>query len=226
MTTGVTWPADTNPARPPANWSADQGGVGSDLSLYLLSCERFNWGPFERPLKMILELHTNMTPPASCTKGSYEYFQVLNSIWVDDPQVATFLASNLSLPVHLSAITMQTAGTPGLTFTANWSWRPETGQPSDVATTIALGYETHGSARERIAWVAQGRVSLLDMQQTLSGYLPEAVLTPGHMRPPMLLSKMGDPYPGDGDLYSSGDVEGTLYRFADDQCKEPIDPYP
>ncbi|MES2155115.1 MAG: hypothetical protein V4510_08270 [bacterium] len=190
------------------------------------SCQRFHLGPFERPLNFVLELHTNATLPVTCKKGSWELFQYVNGLWTDDADVVTFLATQLGLPAHMATVAVETGGVAGVSFNATWTWTPESGQTSDVSTGQILAKQAGSTDTERLAWVTAGKVSLLDLKITRANYLPQEIATPGHIRPPMLASALGDPYPGIGGIAGSGDVEGHLYRFNDDQCKQPIDPYP
>jgi len=48
----------------------------------------------------------------------------------------------------------------------------------------------------------------------------------GHMRPPMLFAQYAEAYAGPADVHDSETMTGRIYRFNDENCKEPIDPYP
>ncbi|MES2155108.1 MAG: hypothetical protein V4510_08235 [bacterium] len=222
--TSETWPGSTNPGGPPANWSGTSG-PGSELGVALFDCARVQWGPYERPLQFILELHTNMTTPAACRRGQFDNFYILNAIYVDDANVTRFLRDELGFPALNTAINVTFQGDKMAA-----SWRPEGGEVSEVQDQRLHAYDSPESIIRRVAWETHGHVSLLDWTAASQTAQPGVVPATGHMRPPMLQSKMGDPYIGgrggfDG-FTDDTEVEGHLYRFNDDQCKAPIDPYP
>ncbi|MES2155908.1 MAG: hypothetical protein V4510_12305 [bacterium] len=223
LVTSVSWEGSTSPAHPLASWGGT-GGTGSESGIQFFDCQRFNWGPFERPLRFILEGHTNQTVPEQCKLGDWFFFASLNAIYVDDPQVVAYMASNLSLPARHASMTVTYGDTVHLV------WQPDGGEQSEVSITALRLQNTTDDVKHRLAWAKEGRVTLLDWHE--SGDLAWPVFTPatGHMRPPMLNAKLGDPYVGnrggfDG-FTDDTEVEGHMYRFNDDQCKEPIDPYP
>ncbi|MES2154981.1 MAG: hypothetical protein V4510_07585 [bacterium] len=224
--TGMPYPGNTSPAHPPGNWTGavSSGGAGTDFYLWLVACQRVHIGPFERPLRMIIEHHDNMTTPSACRTGNWNYFSVLNAIYVDDDEVAAWMRREIGMPAHHADIHHDVS--PGKISKVSWSWTPDGGQTSDTTLTQVNDHNASDGFTYRIVWVNAGKLVMWHFTTTEEVAQPPPGIIPGHMRSPMLPAKYGEFFPGLGQYESHIDYDGRLIRFNDEWCKEPIDPYP
>ncbi|MES2154297.1 MAG: hypothetical protein V4510_04100 [bacterium] len=223
MGAAFTWPGNTAPLPPPGNWSANEG-PGSDTIVDFNACQRIGWGPFERPVKILLELYTNSSFPEACRHGSFGYARIVHAVYLDEPVMAAYLRRELGLPAY--AATMNYSLEKGSAWTMRWTWTPDGGQTSDVQVSHLASQDSGSPETYRLVWFTHGHVTMMDLLTRYHNPGQTLGAAPGHMRPPMIDAKMGDPYLGTGEMWDATSYTGTVYRFNDEFCKEPIDPYP
>jgi hypothetical protein len=220
MDTRFIWPGETGPGKPPGNWSKGQG-EGSSVGLKLIECKRFSWGPFERPVSFVAEVHDNINPPADCRNGTWGSFWALNKFYVNDTQVARYLLETYGLPAVHANITVTDKNTNGIR-TTNWQWTPNGGNTSEVSSSEVDAYGQDVTDIERWVWIPDGHVHFLDWEYTETLNEGDLTVTPGHMKPPMLYAGAGpDPYVGVGSFLARVNVSGQIKIFGDEECKQP-----
>ncbi len=228
LDTAMVWAEGMNPAHPPGTWPPEPGGIGSESRIQARACERMSLGPFERPVRFILNTHTNETMPDSCRLGGkWDYFDALAAIYIDDPAVVNYARNELQMPAFYANMSYVYDKQPAA-WTMTWSWAADGGERSDIQTSVAAPniYPTDDPITYRYAWVSGGHVSLLDFKTSARQLGPPTTAVPGHVYSPMIEARQGSPYLGTGEISDGVDAQGTLHRFNDDQCKDPIDPWP
>jgi hypothetical protein len=219
--TAFTWAGDTGPGKPPGNWSKGQG-EGSDVLLMLLTCERFSWGPFERPVTFVAETHNNIAPPQECRQGPWEYYYALNALYVNDSQVAQYLQETYGLPAKHANITVTDASFANYRNTY-WHWAPDGGSTSWLNISEVNVYAQGITDNWRWAWISHAHVYFLDWISVNIQDEGTVYLTPGSKQAPMLYYGHGpDPYMGHGDFLPTADITGQIQIFGDEECKQPL----
>jgi hypothetical protein len=222
MDTIFTWPGDMGPSKPPGNWSNGKG-EGTSVGLVLYQCKRFSWGPFERPVAFVAEVHNNMDPPPDCRLGTWGTFRALNAFYVNDSAVAKFLRETYGFPAVHANITVADSNSNGIRSTT-WQWTPDGGKMSQVSSSEVDAYGQDVTDIERWVWIPDGRVHFLDWEYTETLNEGDLTATPGHMNPPMLYAKSGpDPYVGRGDFLAKINVSAQIQIFGDEECKQPLE---
>lgn len=217
-----TYPRGQNPGEPPANWPPATGGVGSDVFVAAFDCERINWGAFERPATMVLEYHTNLDPPTACREGEWERLAALASWWVNDRELADFLATAYGMPVRYGAVDMEEQS-DGSTVTLTATWNTTGTEPSSMTSTEVRQGEGSLNYLTRLFWARGNGTAMLtlDRQATFSNLQPPVVQ--GVMNPPMLLSGLGLPvFAARGELMPEVVLQGDLALFEDYACERPL----
>ncbi|MEA3189647.1 MAG: hypothetical protein QOD77_229 [Thermoplasmata archaeon] len=219
---GHTYPKGQNPGTPPSDWPPATGGVGSDVYVEAYQCERVSWGPYERPMTMVMESHTNLDPPEACRVGGWDTFQALASWWVSDRELADFMRTTYGIPVHHGAIDfLNETGQATSTFTATWN---ETGtEPSSMKASQVNQAEGHSLAALRFFWDWGNGTAMLDLQQDKQYSIAPTYVVQATMNPPMLLSSLGLPrMVARGAAVPHATLTGDLVLFGDRTCEEPL----
>ncbi len=217
---------DTNPARPPPGWEQDvpTEGLGSDLIFEIMACDRVSWGPFERPLTILLETHSNTEPPEACKEGSpSNVLYGLVRMWISDPEVASWANETYGMPT-LVLDSSESLDSVGPADAQAWTWSANGLPPSraEFRTTAALG-NSSAQIPQRIAWISGGHLWLGDIIREPTQHLggqPDAY--PIELHEPMLLATVSPAPPiVRGDYVFSTPMTYTFQEFGDYQCKSP-----
>lgn len=221
---GPTVPGPRPSARTPPGWEEDPPGATSSVGLLALDCARVSVGPFERPLRLLVETTTSFLAPETCL-GSVDavtVFLVPNTVWLEDAEVAGHLASTFGLDAIVRPLSTEVQQAGGADV-HSWSWGLE-GQPeSRVQVTDAGSDQAQDSLPDqRLFWAAGGRLARLDLDLTLDGPETAPALVEGTVQPPMLLHDAGRPFAWTGMWYNAGSVEGRLTLYEDFACEHPV----
>jgi hypothetical protein len=181
-------------------------------------------------VNLLFDTHTHAEFPANCTtssdsSGDRIVVGVLNSFWIDDAQVASYLNATFDLPVLTAQFkeTDQTQGVPVGSHT--WSWGI-TGQPSSQITVYDDGTSQPAfPKRDRIFWPSHGGIAALEFKYDRlapSGPTDQRYVT-GTLAPPMLLASLpGGQYAGPGNWFPQmKQADGTFTSYADAKCQNP-----
>lgn len=216
-TSRIVVPASTVSPDSPQGWETETEVVA--IVIDAMTCEHLSLGPFERgPIQVVLESHSKFDAPEACRIGDYDQLNALQSVWVDDADVADYLQSVLGMPAISATITRTTDGIPEL-LTATWAWSANQGEASSITFGRFENPSRDWPFTLRLAWTSGPSVTMADIaiggQET--GYEPRA--TPGKMRAPMIYYGTGfEDYVGDGGLIDSMSPEGTFHYYEDAQC--------
>ncbi|HUR63962.1 MAG TPA: hypothetical protein VM241_05730 [Candidatus Thermoplasmatota archaeon] len=223
--TGCTgWHGDTPslpsplvPGKAPPGWEPDPANPAS-VVMDGYACSRLSVGPFERPVRIVLDSHTNVNFPPSCNpKGGSTPMAVLGTLWVNDTAVARYLNQTYGLPARASPITDEVQAV-GPARAHRWTWG--TGHASALnVTEDGTGFVSY--ATERIFWERGGGVSVLDLalQHDAPPVQHPAV---GTAQPPMLLAGgPGGAFLLTTSWYPAIALTGSLTLYHDRACSEP-----
>lgn len=217
----VRYPWSLGPASPPPNWTGDSD-LGQEVSQLALDCQRVSWGSFERPTRMVWEVHTNAPAPASCAEGSYSRYLIITRIFLEDMELADFLNETYGLPVHSATVWRNETLEQGQRHDV-WTWTPLGYQPSWMENwrLNRSDFDTSDTYNDRYAWDNGSGISFMD-EHSERKWGANTVLTPGEMNPPMLNAAHGAPYSGVGTLWDDVHTEFTIRKFGDYACTEPL----
>jgi hypothetical protein len=218
----LSYPRGTGPASPPPNWTGNPD-LGQDVSQLALDCQRVGWGPFERPARMVWEVHNNAPAPTACAQGNYSRFFIVTRVFLDDPELAAFLSTTYGLPIHLSTI-WHNVTTENNQQHDVWTWIPTGYQASwmDNWRFNSSEFDTNDVYRNRYAWDHGSGIALMD-ENTRREWGANSIVTPGQMNPPMLNANTnGLPYAGRGTLWDNLEGEFTFKKFGDYACEKPL----
>lgn len=215
------WPANLGPDDPslPDSWSPSVQ-LGSEVELDYFTCDRIGWGPYERPMTLMFELHSKFAMPAGCDAEGPALRWVLYGLWVSDAEFASFLKQEYQLPVRVGVFGYSQQMT-GPIMTESWKWSEPGGPESRL--------EMFGEAMEysqiafwyRLAWFRDGGVGIMDLNISTESPDIYTHATVGEMKPPMLYASAGvEPYAADGGPQRAASLEGNLKIFRGDQCEE------
>jgi len=151
--------------------------------------------------------------------------RVVNALYVDSAPIADFLSTVLHMPAYNATIAVSLTNQSGLRQFA-WSWMVPGGAESHLVGGDVVGPATPTSWNDRLVWIVHGKVSFWDQAAVANKYRGQQDAAYGQLRPPMLYAPTAPYYAGAATLYDSLDITGHLYRFDDEFCKHPIDPYP
>jgi hypothetical protein len=225
--TVFTFPSLLGPGRPVEGWP-DAPPVPTDVELRFAKCERMRWGPFERPITLIYEIHDRQTPDPGCTSYGAPHvpgtLMALQAMWFDDAEVAAWANLTFGMPTKAAAFTV-TEDAVGPASAWTWRWQLPSGEASEVTFRHADLDATKQAAPylQRLAWRSdEGILHLLDFHESMRGDRVQATLTPGTMGPSMLYSQAApSPYLGYGDQLDTLGLAGDLHRFEDMACATP-----
>jgi len=227
------FPGSTGPGKPPPGWTEPSAATpltGVDVDAY--HCQRLSVGPFERgPINILFDSHTHAEFPVNCTassdsSGDRIVVGVLNSFWLDDPEVASYLNATFGLPVMTTQFkeTDQPQGVPMGSHT--WTWGLS-GQPSSQMTIYDDGTSAPPfPSRDRIFWPYHGGMASLEFQYDRRG--PAGPVSnryaTGTLAPPMLFAQLpGGQYAGPGQWYPEmQQADGTFIAYTDPNCQHPV----
>lgn len=220
------WPADSAPAgaEVPPGWETAEA-MATDHLVQLTQCQRISVGPFERgPVNVLLELHDKIAPPEACLDfGGQDYsdVQVLRKIWVDDPEIVSYLTASAGMPALYGEFTFAPSPTGG-TGVFTWDW----GVPGQAHSTLAysrVDTVPGGSASTaRIFWHNGQAAFLMDLHEeedrpAVSTLNAVAVLKAPMMHP---LPEFGAAS-GIYSLVDAGAYEAALQTFGGMACEQP-----
>ncbi len=98
---GVHMPTGLNPAPVPPGWEDSDPTDLTTINWVFVKCERIGLGELERPALVLLEVTNNGDAPEACAIGAAgRVGGVLVQAWVDDPNVAATMSSQLRWIVH------------------------------------------------------------------------------------------------------------------------------
>jgi hypothetical protein len=211
---------DLDGGRTPPGWEPDP--TQDDRYLFMMNrCERVSIGPFERgPATFLLEVHSAVNAPKACTEfnAGFEDMEVLLGLWVDDRDLAAYLAQAFGLPAEFAEFSLQ-AAPQGDGQTQQWTWSAG-GQESTLTAYRPGGDEGLSPYLERVVWHNETGVSFLDLHD--DDVIPFTVSPPaaGVLAPPMNYAQgTARPYAGLVSVWNEGDHYGPIFRFGDMECK-------
>lgn len=194
LAVSYTWPGPTNPSEPPPGWETPPVPVFTRTVYTVLSCERFAWMEFERPIKMIFETHTNYVAN-DCHPGPGQDLQILINAFVDDAQVASELSQRLGMRVLVAAIERTVEATVGVEE-ITYSWSVNESAANRIQYHVS-GETRPGADRSRgTVWHHEER--LYRATGTMTSGLPErqAYVSRAEFHPPSVMADY--PLPTDG----------------------------
>lgn len=217
-------------AHVPEGWATQQGA--SRVRLQGWVCERLAWGPFERgPVRFVLETHNQQVTPVACRQADrLTDLEVLQSMWIDDVDVAAYLHAE-GLPAQAAAIDVQEDEAADGVTVLQWTWGP-----SGMATVQLLAPDGSVPATEqarRLFWDDGARITSMDVVATWSapgtaagpGELVGRSAAVGEFAPPMLLGdgplpgdRRGSPATAPANAFDAAQWRGTLQHYGDLQC--------
>jgi hypothetical protein len=207
-------------------WANPQIGLFTTVVMYGRECQRVSWGPFERPVRMILEHHNFLAPPVSCEPDANTTRQItkgaeLASIWVNDTELADYLkATYPGMPVFYSPMQSETRSTGGL-LAHTWTWglgKQNQSRVTILDDQIPGGYYPHGI---RLFWYSSEGVSFMDLVSQYQNAILTDRTANGTLYPPMLWGYVAQPFAYAGQWTREITMEGDIHAFRDHQCKEP-----
>lgn len=208
----------------PPGWEA--GPAEADrYQVSLNECQRVSIGRFERgPVRVLVETRRAVSPPAACLDFSPDYgtMKVLISLWVDDPDLANYLATTYHLPVRIGQFSLEVTDQGG-NEVQQWTWSNGS-NPASQATAAHVGPADPAPSVARHVWHNGTAVSFLDLTYGYS--LPDAPvpLAQGTLAPPMRLAERGvSAFTAATSVWKHADLHGPFYRFGDLECKQLLD---
>jgi hypothetical protein len=225
--TGFHYP----PGKPPGathdpNWTDPTVNVFTTVITRARDCDRVSWGPFERPVRMILEQHDFLQVPESCQPANnvtgFVGMTELSSLWVNDSALANFLKQTYpGMPVYYSPIDVSDQATGGL-IDHVWTWGLEAQNKSKLNTLEDSAPPGQSSDNYRLFWYSDTGVSFMDLTDVFSFPAETNRATYGTVYPPMLWGHLATNYASYGDWEGKSTMSGTISVFHDHQCKQPV----
>jgi hypothetical protein len=215
---------DIDGGHTPPGWEPD---VQEDHRYYFMvnRCERVAVGPFERgPVHFLYEAHGGVEPPQACIEfdGGADDVKVLLGLWVDDPEVASYLRESLAMPVIDAAISLEVVTDPGNKSLHHWTWSSGQ-QPSEIFALRSGPVSGTAKYVERLAWHNGTAVTLLDLHEDKSTADGDAPTAHGTLAPPMAYSSgVPRPFVGLAGLWDTSDHHGPITRFGDLECAQQL----
>lgn len=217
------WPAPLNPAPAFDGWTERDPPppVPTEIRHMVMECQRFGFRTIERgPIQFLVEVTNDRRPPDACLALEPEA-EVLNFIglWTSDQEVADALASE-GMPVGVADFALSVESSPVVHFHAEWSMGDGESY-LDVYQETAESDTLLGAVPWRLFWHnPAGGVSAIEWghQVKASTAPPERPVT-GELAAPLTMT---GPYASTGYHFSEGDFGGTISRFGDTACTEPL----
>lgn len=218
------WPSTTAPGNTPPGWEGSGPHPGSDYRLKFFQCHRFFLGGFERLINITIEGHNKGASPEAChNTGDYDVFTILERLWIDDEEIATWLSATYGLPARYAAITY-TDSTVGAAHERTWTITPPGAQPSTMTfTPEPVGPEKQSEFGMRLVWWNGTVLGLMDWPEKYSYNDPGINTAYGHFEPPMLhASTATKEWIGGGNWLRGMNISGQIYLWGDTLCEQPL----
>jgi hypothetical protein len=218
-----TWPTSMAPGDYPPGWDPATP-IATDFDMNFFECQRFAWGPFERPLVFVLETHTKRTAPDACAAaGSYDVDNILQRFWTNDTEVAAYLESTYDMPVGVANITHEDTE-EGPAHLRTWTFLAEgTTTPSTLTYPKQMGPDTPGEFILRVVWWNATMLGTLDLAETYGYAYPGSTDAVAHMEPPTLAGTLPIKDSIGGSAWKDDlDGSGTILLWRDTACTEPF----
>lgn len=217
-----SWPAKTGPASPvPPGWEA-QADLGSDIYLLFFDCSRVSMGSFERPMRMMWELHSKFDYAPECYHQETDLIWMIASLWVADAELADYLMVNYDLPVLLASFNL-TVSVDNNLQTEKLTWKTADSAESDLThvqpVEDILSPFPHSG---RLVWFNETMLSFVDLDYEVMQNQLDPQNGYGTMKPPMLYASSGiETFAGPTAFYENATFSGKIQRFRDYQCEQP-----
>lgn len=209
-------------AKPPGSWDGN-GEPTVEVRLELHVCQRVSVGPFERgPVGLAIEVHDNQLAPGSCEAiGDFLTSETLVRMLVSDSDISAYLQTEFGMSSGTFAydVTMSTPETMGISLNVDGS----ESELSVLKRSLGNGEAVVNDAF-RFYWANEyGGINLMDfMAETHTQSLHPPAVT-GTLNAPFLAAEsVGNPYVGYGQPFTSSNAEGTVTRFGDMECQNPL----
>ena len=222
----VPSPRAVAPGQAPPGWEAKDPSVPlSYVYLAGYDCKRINVDKYERgPIRIVWDGHDHADIPSHCsmnttTQGPH-LAVVLNSMLVNDSEIATYLQSEFGLPVRYGEIGV--AGQPVNDFVKRtWTWG--VGQGNSDLNLLDDGTNQTYDRIERLYWQRGNGIGVMDLTYERWSHAVVADRPAyGSMAPPMLLaSTPAAQFTGTASYFPAMSGEGLFALYKDLQCKEP-----
>jgi hypothetical protein len=225
--TWALWPGNLGPEHRPPGWEPVETTVVTGIWAHMIECDRVSWGPIERPLHLLFEMHDNFAAAENCTSpegmSGPGIFLMLNSLLVDSQAAADYLKATYDLPTAYASFNV-TSIRQADAYGETWTWSLP-GQPaSEVSFYDVHRMTVHSLSSERPFWFNKTSLSYFNLNFVVTE-TAQAPLgsTPGTMHPPMLYATTTKQtnYLGDGQSQVV-EIEGHIKRYADFECREPL----
>jgi hypothetical protein len=211
----------------PEGWARDTDQVVTQLNHYLFRCERLGWGQLERgPVFLIWETHVGTFSAPEACRDEGTALAVLATQGLSDAD-AMAQAAQFGMPSFLGDFDLAMDESPAAK-TWDWRWTPQGGEESsltfrdaqpDVQGTLAGPY--------RFFWFNETAVSYADLRidQELDQLGVLSPVVTGTMSAPMMYANAGtSQFVAAGAIHTKSSFSGTIHRFRDLACAEPIGP--
>lgn len=221
--TGFPWPGEAAPGQVPPGWEPSLA-LASNGIISFYDCERFAWGPYERPIRIAIEEHDKRVAPPACEQaGDYEVSQIIERLWIDDPEIVEYLNTTYSLPARFAAIAYTDTISAGV-HQRVWSLTPPGAQPSTLNfLRPPTDDRPGGTFGLRLVWWSGSVLGYLDLTQTDTYREPGAMPVYGHMEPPTLHASTGlSEWVGAGGWHEAMDASGMILLWRDSLCADPL----
>lgn len=177
------------------------------------------WGPYERgPVFTLFEILSGALGPDSCLEGSFNRYSHLGTLWISDPDIATYANQTLGIPVYAAEFDIQETAAE-----QTWTWNLP-GQPSSEISMLEVdGHAQPSTFTERIFWMNGTTISYMDLNQRYEVPTLRSYIGYGHMEEPMVAASSGiHEYTAPLDTNINTDWTGTVRTFHDYSCAEPV----
>jgi len=212
-----TYFQDRMPLRYPEGWN-DTLGPQATLETELIHCNHVTWGPFSRPnITFVVELGNRGVPPDACRFNHPDFYNVLQTLYVSDQEMATYLRETGHLPAHDLDIHLEVQQNAPIE-SLHWTWTLG-GNQSELTSLANMDGRASRPTTERWFWSTPGGLGAMDLtSEFTSGN--QLLAHQGSLKPPMLYASInpsGD-YVGYGTQAFDYQGSGVLYQFGDAQC--------
>lgn len=208
-------PSEVVGAQPLPGWEPGQTPF-AETWIFVYSCERINFGIFERPVRIVLEFHDNRKPVAACEKGGIDSSEILTQWWVSDEELALKLQTTFDFPVSFAEIDdFGDANISSMQFAT-----PSSEQSELSSTRISRDGGFHSVSLQRLFWMGSGgKLHALDWKSDLEFDTVESINAEGRLAEPFLYSRMGVPiYEGSGASFIDGFANAEMHTYEDVSC--------
>ncbi|HUR60996.1 MAG TPA: hypothetical protein VM286_01350 [Candidatus Thermoplasmatota archaeon] len=216
-----TWGGDFGPGTVPPEWNRS-AGVGSAVKVEVLQCSKISWDQYERPVSLVLELHSKGEWPQKCMDADVDFLYFVERILVSDSDLANYLAQEYNLPAEKANISLVTRNV-GEAVIYDWKWRTEGNDESLLRFENTPFDNSSSTSTERLIWMDGHGLDALDLKRTYTGGL-EPLFATGTMAAPMLYSQAmpTTTYVGVANVGTTYHATSTLTRYGDEQCESSL----